>query len=91
MPTSVLAREKTSNICNYHLAFLAAALKNDTTSNLGALIAHRLSTKGPIFGGIIAARILADSRFSVDPTDDLLIPERLDLAAMKLHQFVTSF
>ena len=89
LATSVLARENTSNISNYHLAFLAAAHKNDTTYNLGALIARRLSTKGPIFGGIIAARILADSGFSVDPTDDLLSPESLDLAAMKLHQFVT--
>jgi len=90
LATSVLARENTSNISCYHLAFLAHALKNDKTYNLGALIARRLAAKGPIFGGIIAARVLADLGLSVDPSDELLIPERLDLAAMKLHDFVTT-
>ena len=59
LATSVLGRENTSNISNYHLAFLAAALNNNTSYNLGALIARRLAARGPIYGGIIAARIIA--------------------------------
>jgi hypothetical protein len=90
LATSVLARENTSNISSYHLAFLAHALKNNKTYNLSALIARRLAAKGPIFGGIIAARVLAHLGLPVDPADELLIPERLDLAAMKLHDFVTT-
>jgi hypothetical protein len=90
LATSVLGRENTSNIYNYHLAFLAAALNSSTTYNLGALIARRLATRGPIYGGIIAARIIAALGLSVDPSDILLTPQRLDLAAMKVHHFVTT-
>ena len=89
LATSVLARENTSNISNYHLAFLAAALKDNKTYNLGALIARRRAAKGPIFGGIIAARILAYLGLSVDLNDELLTPQRLELAAMKGHHFIT--
>ena len=87
---SVLPRENTSNISNMHLAFLATALKGDKTYNLGALVARRLATKGPIFGGIIAARVLADFSLEADPTDEILVPEKLDLSAMIAHKFVTS-
>ena len=58
LATSVLGRENTSNISNYHLAFLAAALNNDTRYNLGSLIARRLAARGPIYGGIIASRVV---------------------------------
>ena len=51
LATSILGRENTSNISNYHLAFLDAALNNSTKYNLGALIARRLSARGPIYGG----------------------------------------
>ena len=87
---SVLPRENTSNISNFHLAFLATALLGDRTYNLGALVARRLATKGPIYGGIIAARVLAAYCLDVDPSDEILVPERLDLAAMIAHKFVTS-
>jgi hypothetical protein len=90
LATSVLGRENTSNISNYHLAFLAAALNSSTKYNLGALIAHRLATRGPIYGGIIVARIVAALGLSVDPNDTLLAPQRLDLATMKVHHFVTA-
>jgi hypothetical protein len=40
------------------LAFLDAALNGSIKYNLGAIIARRLATKGPIYGGIIASRIL---------------------------------
>ncbi|KAK1585956.1 hypothetical protein QYE76_016995 [Lolium multiflorum] len=90
LATSILGRENTSNISSYHLAFLVAALTGSTPYHLGALIARRLSTRGPIYGGIIASRILAHLDLPLDPTDEKLTPVRLDIAAMKSHQFVTT-
>jgi hypothetical protein len=74
LATSVLGRENTSNISNYHLAFLADALNNSTKYNRGALIACRLAARGPIYGGIIVAHIIAALGLSVDPNDILLTP-----------------
>ncbi|KAK1631007.1 hypothetical protein QYE76_005322 [Lolium multiflorum] len=88
--TSILGRENTSNISSYHLAFLIAALTGETPYHLGSLIARRLSNRGPIFGGIIASRILAHLERPLDPTDVKLTPIRLDIAAMKSHHFVTA-
>ncbi|KAK1617258.1 hypothetical protein QYE76_022775 [Lolium multiflorum] len=88
--TSILGRENTSNISSYHLGFLIAALTGDTPYHLGALVARRLSNKGPIFGGIIASRILAYLELPLDPNDVKITPMRLDIAAMKSHQFVTT-
>jgi hypothetical protein len=51
LATSVLGRENTSNISNYHLAFLATALDVSRKYNLGAIIARRLAARGPIYGG----------------------------------------
>ena len=90
LTTSILGRENTSNISSYHLAFLAAALNGNTSYNLVALIARRLANKGPIYGGIIASRVVAYLGLSVDPSDEKLIPVKLDVAAMKGHQFVTT-
>src|SRR4051812_2458958 len=67
LATSVLGRENTSYISNYHLAFLAAALNNEIRYNLGSLIARRLAAKGPIYGGIIDARVVAILDIVVDP------------------------
>ncbi|KAK1650816.1 hypothetical protein QYE76_068621 [Lolium multiflorum] len=69
LATSILGRENTSNISSYHLAFLIAALTGETPYHLGALVARRLSNKGPIYGGIIASRILARLDLPLDPTD----------------------
>jgi hypothetical protein len=88
LATSVLGRGNTSNISNYHLAFLATALGVSKKYNLGALIAHRLAARGPIYGGIIVVRIVAVLGLPIAPHDILLTPQRLDLAAMKLHHFV---
>ena len=90
LATSILGRENTNNISNYHLAFLATTLNNNTSYNLGALIARCLAAKGPIYGGIIDARVIAHLDIPVDPSDELLTPFRLDLDAMKDHQFVTA-
>jgi hypothetical protein len=90
LATSILGRGNTSNISNYHLAFLATALDVSKKYNLGALIARRLAARGPIYGGIIAARVVAALGHFIAPNDVLLVPQRLDLAAMKLHHFVTA-
>jgi hypothetical protein len=58
--------------------------------NLNALIARRLAARGPIYGGITATRIVAALGLSIAPNDILFVPQRLDLAAMKLHHFVTA-
>ncbi|KAK1603522.1 hypothetical protein QYE76_026960 [Lolium multiflorum] len=89
--TSILGRENTSNISIYHLAFLNAALTGQTPYHLGSLIARRLSSRGPIFGGTIALRILTHLRLPLDPNDVPLTPRRLDIAAMKSHHFVTTY
>ncbi|KAK1693735.1 hypothetical protein QYE76_010432 [Lolium multiflorum] len=88
--TSILGRENTSNISSYHLAFLNAALTGQTAYHLGSLIARRLSSRGPIFGGTIALRILTHLRLPLDSNDVPLTPRRLDIAAMKSHHFVTT-
>ncbi|KAK1665707.1 hypothetical protein QYE76_053866 [Lolium multiflorum] len=88
--TSILGRESTSNISSYHLAFLNAALTGQTSYHLGSLIARRLSSRGPIFGGTIALRILTYLRLPLDSNDVPLTPRRLDIASMKSHHFVTT-
>jgi hypothetical protein len=90
LATSILSRGNTSNISNYHLAFRATALDVSKKYNLGALITHRLAARGPIYGGIIVACIVAPLGLSIAPHDILLAPQRLDLVAMKLHHFVTA-
>jgi hypothetical protein len=90
LSTSILGRENTSNISNYHLAFLATALDVSRKYNLGALIARRLAARGPIYGGIIVACIVAALGFFLSPNDTFLVPRRLNLAAMKVHHFVTA-
>ncbi|KAK1699210.1 hypothetical protein QYE76_015907 [Lolium multiflorum] len=88
--TSILGRENTSNISSYHLAFLNVALTGETPYHLGSLIARRLSSRGPIFGGTIASRILTHLDITLDSNDVPLTPRKLDIAAMKSHHFVTT-
>jgi hypothetical protein len=90
LATSILGRGDTSNISNYHLAFLATALDVSKKYNLGSLIARLLAARGPIYGGIVVARIVAALGLSIAPHDILLALQRLYLAAMKLHHFVTA-
>lgn len=72
------------------MAFLDAALNSNTKYNLGAIVAHRLAAKGPIYGGTIASRVLAHLNLHARSNDAPLAPQRLDLAAMKRHNFVNS-
>ncbi|KAK1648754.1 hypothetical protein QYE76_066559 [Lolium multiflorum] len=71
----------------FHITLLLAFL---TSYHLGSLIARRLSSRGPIFGGTIALRILTHLRLPLDSNDVPLTPRRLDIAAMKSHHFVTT-
>ncbi|KAK1628138.1 hypothetical protein QYE76_002453 [Lolium multiflorum] len=77
--TSILGRENTSNISSYHLAFLNIALTGETPYHLGSLIARRLSSRGPIFGGTIASRILTHLDIPLDSNDVPLTPRKLDI------------
>jgi hypothetical protein len=74
LATSILGRGNTSNISNYHLSFLATVLDVSKRYNLDALIARRLAVRGPIYAGIIAARIVAVLGLPVAPNDTLLVP-----------------
>ena len=66
----------------------------DTTFNLGAIIAKRLSlnrTKGPIFGGIFASRLAAHFRIPIrhyEKEEKLLPPTFLDYKSMLAHEFI---
>jgi hypothetical protein len=89
----VLARKIANKLSSDDLAFISAALRQDTTYNLGALIAFCLATnreKGGVCGGLIASRLLA--LHGVVPHDlDIQFPiERLDLNSMIQHKFVSS-
>jgi hypothetical protein len=48
-----------------------------------------LCARGPIYGDIVDAPIVAALNLTIDRNDVLLEPQRLDLAAMKHHHFVT--
>ena len=88
----ILARHNTSNITGPDLAILSAAIDNNASYNIGALIARHLSTnniRGPIYGGIFASIMLSFARMSVREDDILMNVSRLNLAAMKSHLFVT--
>jgi hypothetical protein len=74
LATSILGRENTSSISNYHLAFLATALDVSKKYNLDALIARCSAARGPIYVGIIAACIVAALGLFVAPNDTLLVP-----------------
>jgi hypothetical protein len=58
LATSILGRENTSNICNYHLAFIATALNVSRKYNLGALIARRLAARDPFMEELLLHALL---------------------------------
>jgi hypothetical protein len=90
----VLARKNANKLSVYDLAFISAALRSDRTYNLGALIAHRLSTnreKGGVCGGLIASRLLAYHQLVPHPFDIELPVFRLDINSMIRHHSVPSW
>ncbi|KAK1616829.1 hypothetical protein QYE76_022346 [Lolium multiflorum] len=88
----VLARRNASKLSVQDMAFLAAALQQDRTYNLGALIACRLATnreKGGICGGLIASRLLAMHGVGPHHLDIPLSIEKLDVVSMIKHEFIS--
>ncbi|KAK1569800.1 hypothetical protein QYE76_007800 [Lolium multiflorum] len=88
----VLARKNASKLSVQDMAFLAAALQQDRTYNLGALIACRLATnheKGGICGGLIASRLLAMHGVEPHHLDIPLSMEKLDVVSMIKHEFIS--
>ena len=88
----ILARHNTSNIYGPDLAIFSAAIDNNATYNIGALIARRLSTnnkRGPIYGGIFSSIMVSFVGMPVREDDILMNISRLNLAVMKSHHFVT--
>ena len=88
----VLARRTGGKLSVPDLAFLAAALQQDRTYNLGALIACRLATnreKGGICGGLIASRLLAMHGVGPHHLDIPLSIEKLDVVSMIKHEFIS--
>ena len=89
----VLARKNGGKITIPDLAFLAAALQGNRTYNLGALIANRLVTnreRGGICGGLIASRLLAMHNVVPHRLDIQLPMEKLDIASMIKHEFLSN-
>lgn len=89
----VLARKNGGKVTIPDLAFLAAALQGNRTYNLGALIANRLAInreKGGICGGLIASRLLAMHNVGPHHLDIPLPMEKLDIASMIKHEFLSS-
>src|SRR5215203_4091088 len=88
----VLARRSGGKLSVQDLAFLAAALQQNRTYNLGALIACRLATnreKGGICGGLIASRLLAMHGVGPHHLDIPLSIEKLDVFSMIRHEFIS--
>jgi hypothetical protein len=89
----VLARKTTNKLSSYDLAFISAALRQDRTYNLGALIAFCLAAnheKGGVCGGPIASHLLALHGVVPHDLDIQFLIERLDLNSMLQHKFVSS-
>ena len=88
----MLALGNMSNISAPDLAILAASLEGDRMYNIGALIDRRhdfSGEKGPTFGGIFATLVIEHLHLPVRDDDFPLPFSRLDLDAMKRHEFVT--
>jgi hypothetical protein len=89
----VLARKTTNKLSSYDLAFISAALRQDRTYNLGALIAFCLAAnheKGGVCGGLIASHLLALHGVVPHDLDIQFFIERFDLNSMLQHKFVSS-
>jgi hypothetical protein len=84
----ILARKNASKLSAHDLTFIAAAVKQDRTYNLGAMIAQRLALnreKGSICGGLIASHLLAFHGLAPHALDLAFSLRRLDLNSMIQH------
>lgn len=90
----LIGRGNSGNLSTPDLVILCHALFRDTTFNLCAIIAKRLSlnhTKGPVFGGIFAYRLAEDFEIPIrhhEKEEKLLPPIFLDYKSMVAHEFI---
>ena len=87
----VLARRIAGKLSIQDLAFIAAALQQYRSYNLGALIAFCLAynrERGAFCGGLIASRLLAMHGLAPHYLDVQLPIERLDFNSMIRHNFI---
>src|SRR4051812_34855651 len=88
----VLTRDNTSNTSTPDTAIMANALSGKHEYHVGSLIAKCLATnsnKGALFGGVYATLLLQFLQGEPHPDDAIFPFFSLDLAAMKMHFFVT--
>lgn len=86
------AKQDCSVISAPDLSIMHSALFGARTSNLGAIIARRLSkneTKGINFYGIYATHLAAHFNIPIRCNEDYELPTSLlDFASMQLHEFI---
>jgi hypothetical protein len=90
----VLARKIASKLSAYNLDFISAALRQDRTYNLSALIDFHLAAnrkKGGVSRGLIASHVLPLHGVVLHNLDIQFPIERLDLNFMIQHKFVSSW
>jgi hypothetical protein len=78
-------------LCAPKLVILRRALHEDSTYNLGAIVARHLHlnrTRGMIHGGIFATRLACHFNVQIREHDPLLSKVYLDREAMLEHHFL---
>ena len=86
----LLARENVGALSSPDLAVLCRALEGDNTYRLGAIVARRIhlnKSKGKIYDGIYATRLVAHFEVEIRPHDYTLTKVYQDRAAMDHHHF----
>ena len=90
----LIGRGNSGNFNVPDIIILHHALFGDNSFSMGAIIAKRLSlnrTKGPIFGGIYAARLAKHFEIPIrhhEKEETILPPYILDYKSMVAHEFI---
>ena len=90
----MIGRGNSGNFSVPDIIILQHALLGDNTFSMGAVIAKRLAlnrTKGPIFGGIYAARLARHFEIPIrhhEKEETKLPPYILDYNSMVAHEFI---
>ena len=90
----MIGRGNSGNLSVLDIIILQHALLGDNTFNMGAVVAKRLArnrTKGPIFGGIYAARLARHFQIPIrhhEEKETILPPHILDYKSMIAHKFI---
>ena len=90
----LMGRGNSGNLSVPDIIILQQALLGDNTFSMGAVVAKRLAlnrTKGPIFGGIYAARLAEYFQRPIrhlEEEETKLPPHILDYKSMVAHKFI---